>query len=68
MTIEQMKKMYFDIGAFKDAMRAHACNSAFSQNSFYDEFRDHADKMCEAMGILSANITIKEIEDERIRS
>jgi hypothetical protein len=63
MTIDQMQKMYDDITAFKDAMRVHACNSAFSDNSFYDEYRVHADNMCEALGILSANITFKKIKE-----
>ena len=37
MTIEEMQKIYNDISAFKDAMRNHACDSTFTNNSFYDE-------------------------------
>ena len=62
MNIDHMQKIYNDIEAFKDAMRIHACKSAFSNDSFYDEYRDHADKMCEAMGTLSAYIAIQEIQ------
>lgn len=64
MTIEEMQKIYNDISAFKDAMRNHACDSTFTNNSFYDEYRLHADKMCEAMGTLSARIAIKQIQEK----
>lgn len=64
MTIEEMQKIYDDISAFKDAMRSHACDSTFTNNSFYDEYRIHADKMCEAMGTLSARIAIKKIQEK----
>lgn len=64
MTISEMQKIYFDIAAFKDAMRNHACDSTFTNKDFYNEYRDHADKMCEAMGILSAHITMKQIQEK----
>lgn len=64
MTIEQMQKIYNDISAFKDAMRTHAVKSAFNPDGFYDEYRIHADKMCEAMGTLSACISIQEIQEK----
>ena len=64
MTIEQMQKIYNDISAFKDAMRTHALKSAFSPDSFYDEYRTHADNVCEAMGTLAAYIAIQEIQEK----
>ena len=64
MKTEHMQKIYNDIEAFKDAMREHALKSAFNSDGFYDEFRKHADNMCEAMGTLSAYIAMQEVEEK----